>query len=187
MGLKSGVSTVLFAAVLAGCSGGSGRPGGVLSEHDFWSLVQRSGTGAVEDRAAVMTNLLSQAPATRLESWRQQLVARDADLNRTALSEAMTVVCGPTDPEGFAADRSWLVAHGERVFTTARDHPDDLAALPDLEQACAGSGAAFADAATPRYSDLGFEPGGDAFPDVDPSDPTGPSGGRFPLLHKRFG
>lgn len=172
-------------ALAAGCSGGSGQPGGVLSEDGFWSLVQRTGTGAVEDRAAVMAQLLSTAPATRLESWRQQLVARDAELATGPLRAALQVVCGPQDPDAFAADRSWLVAHGREVFTTARDAPDRVAALPDLGQVCDGSGEAFADAATPRYSDLGFEPGGDAFPDVDVSAPP-PSGSDFPLLRKRF-
>ena len=134
-----------------------------------------------------MTDLLSGAPATRLESWRQQLVARDAELNTTALREAMSVVCGAQDPDAFAADRSWLVAHGQQVFSPPRDLPHGLARRSYRAPAGDGSGSAFADAATPRYSDLGFEPGGDAFPDVDLSDPTGPSGGRFPLLHKRFG
>lgn len=159
--------------LLAGCSSGSAMPGGVLDERAFWSLVDQAGTGAVEDRAAAMAELLKDAPATRLESWQQQLVARDADLNTTALSQEMTTVCGRQDANGFAADRSWLVAHGQQVFLTARDHPDRLASLPDLAAACAGSGEAFADAATARYSDLGFEPGGDAFPVVDLSPPSG--------------
>ena len=176
---------VLLLAV--GCSSGSGTPGDVLDQRGFWALVAQAGGGAVEDRAAVMTQLLSTAKAPRLESWQQQLVARTAELNTARLAGAMRVVCGPQDADAFAADRGWLIAHGQGVFTTARDQPDQLASLGDLPRACDGSGQAFLDAATARYSDLGFEPGSDAFPAVDLAAPRGPSDGRFPLLRKRFG
>lgn len=159
----------------------------MLDDASFWQLVDRAGSGAVEDRAAQMATLLEDAPASRLESWRQLLVGRVAELNTAELQAAMRVVCGPQDGDAFAADRSWLVAHGHQVFETAKGEPDELASLADLDQVCDGSGEAFADAATPHYSDLGFEPGGDAFPDLDLSAPKGTSDGRFPLLHKRFG
>ena len=133
-----------------------------------------------------MTQLLSSAKAPRLESWQQQLVARAEELNTAGLAAAMTIVCGRQDADAFAADRAWLVAHGRQVFTTARDHPDELASLEDLREVCDGSGEAFADAATARYSDLGFEPGGDVFPVIDLSPPRGTSDGSFPLLTHRF-
>jgi hypothetical protein len=179
--------TALLLALAVGCASGSATPADVLDEAAFWHLVTQTGGGRVEDRAAVMSTLLSSAGRPRLESWQQQLVARVAELNRTPLWDALTVVCGTQDSDAFAAERGWLVAHGQDVFRSARDHPDALASLADLGQVCDGSGAAFVDAATPRYSDLGFEPGGDAFPVVDLSAPQGPSGSRFPLLHKRFG
>jgi hypothetical protein len=182
------VSRAVAALLLAAaCSSGSGAPAGVLDERGFWRLVAQAGVGAVEDRAAVMTQLLSTARAARLEAWQQQLVARADELDTAPLAAAMRVVCGAQDADGFAADRGWLIAQGERVFTTARDAPDRLATVPDLPQACDGSGQAFLDAATARYSDLGFEPGGDAFPVVALGDPRGHSDDRFPLLRKRFG
>jgi hypothetical protein len=158
----------LLLALAVGCAGGSAVPGDVLDRRGFWQLVAQTGSGPVEDRAAVLTHLLSGARAARLESWQQQLVARDAELNTRALKRVLDRACGPQDPDAFAADRSWLVAQGERVFTTARDHPTELG---DLTGICSGSGEAFADAATALYSDLGFEPGGDAFPFIDTSPP----------------
>jgi hypothetical protein len=151
-----------------GCAGGSALPGDVLDERGFWQLVGQTGGGHVEDRAAVLTHLLKDAKAPRLQSWQQQLVARDAELNTRALKRVLDRTCGPQDPDAFAADRSWLVAHGQRVFTTARDHPSQLT---DLDGICEGSGEAFADAATAIYSDLGYEPGGDAFPFIDTAPP----------------
>jgi hypothetical protein len=176
---------LLSVALAVGCASGSATPGDVLDEQAFWSLVAQTGGGHVEDRAAVLTHLLATAKAPRLESWQQQLVVRVGELNTTALSEAMTVVCGKQDTYGFAADRSWLVAHGQQAFATARDHPDELASLPDLASACDGSGEAFADVATTRYSDLGFEPGGDAFPAIELSPPHGPVSS-YPRLRARF-
>jgi hypothetical protein len=140
----------------------------VLDERGFWQLVDATGSGAVEDRAAVLTRLLAGAKAPRLESWQQQLVARDAELNTRALKQVLDRTCGPQDPDAFAADRSWLVAHGERVFAKAREHPSELT---DLKDVCDGSGEAFADAATALYSDLGYEPGSDAFPFIDTAPP----------------
>lgn len=155
-------------ALAVGCAGGSAVPGDVLDARAFWQLVAQTGTGPVEDRAALLTRLLADAKAPRLESWQQQLVARAAELNTRALLRIVEKLCGPQDPDAFAADRSWLVAHGERVFRTARDNP---AGLADLNGICTGSGEAFADAATALYSDLGFEPGTDAFPFIDTSPP----------------
>jgi hypothetical protein len=183
--VRSAVVSVALVALAAGCASGSGTPGDVLDEHAFWSLVARTGDGHVEDRAAVLTQLLATSKAPRLESWQQQLVSHVAELNTTAVKGAFEVVCGRQDVNAFAADRSWVVAHGQQVLGKVRDHPDDLAELADVALACDGSGEAFADVATARYSDLGFEPGGDAFPAIDLSPPRG-AAGSYPKLRARF-
>ncbi|MFN2536627.1 MAG: DUF4240 domain-containing protein [Mycobacteriales bacterium] len=161
-------AAALLLALVVGCAGGSAVPGDVLDERAFWQLVARTGSGPVEDRAAVLGHLLAAASARRLESWQRQLVARDEELNTRALKRLLDRTCGPQDPDAFAADRSWLVAHGQQVFMTARNHPTELTGLDGI---CEGSGEAFADAATALYSDLGFEPGTEAFPFVGTSPP----------------
>ena len=92
----------LLLACVAGCSAGSGVPGDQLDEAAFWHLVDQTGSGAVEDRAAVMTHLLRGASAARLESWRRQLVDRADELNTRALAGRMTAVCGQQDANAFA-------------------------------------------------------------------------------------
>jgi hypothetical protein len=178
-------AALVSVALAVGCASGTATPGDVLDEQAFWSLVAQTGDGHVEDRAAVLTHLLATAKAPRLESWQQQLVVHVAELNTTAFKGAFEVVCGQQDVNAFAADRSWVVAHGQRVFDDVRDHPDDLVGLADVALACAGSGEAFADVATARYSDLGYEPGGDAFPAIDLAPPGGPRGS-YPKLRARF-
>lgn len=178
--------------LLMGCSAGGGHlaPGATLDELGFWALVDRAaqqGGAAVEDRGAMMTQLLKGAPPARLESWQQQLVTLDAQLNTRAVAAAFALACGgPLDLAGFAAARSWVVAHGRATYEEVTADADALAGVPELMSACGGSGEAFQDAALGRYSDLGFEPGGSAFPFVDQDPPTGPAPGALPRLADRF-
>jgi hypothetical protein len=184
---------VVLLALGAGCSTGSdGRaPGDDLGGQAFWSLVDQAktvGGSDVADRADALTQLLKTADQSRLEAFQQHLVRASNDLDTNAVADAAAVVCGHrADFTGF---RSWVIAQGEATYDRVRADPGALADLTDVQAACGDAGAAFGDAAVARYSDLGFEPGSDAFPAIEPDGaPTGPHAttGQLRRLRSRFG
>ena len=169
------VRLILAAALLAGCASGSdGRaPGGVLDEAGFWQLVDQAaqqGGPAVDDRGAVMTRLLSDAPVERVRSWQQQLVRLDARLSTKATAAAFARACGgPLAPDEFATARTWVVVQGRAAYERVVTDPTDL---PPTQGLCDGSAGGFQDAALVRYSALGFDAGDGAFPVVDEAPPV---------------
>ena len=84
------------------------------------------------------------------------------------------VICPGLDDAAFVDVRSWVVAQGRRTVSAVAGDPVALARIPGVRAACTGVGSAFGDAAVARYSDLGFEPGTDAFPLLAAGGATGP-------------
>ena len=158
----------------AACSAGAGAPGG---DDGFWSLVDQAARDAgpdVSDRAAAMTQLLQHRDRAGLEDYQQHLAAAVTALDLRAVQDVAAVVCPGLDDAGFVDVRSWVVAQGRSTTERVAADPVALAGLPGVRAACTGVGSAFGDAAVPRYSDLGFEPGTDAFPLLSAGGAAGP-------------
>ena len=166
-----------MAACTAACTAGAGAPGDPLGDDGFWSLVDRAardGGTDVQDRAAAMTQLLQGHDRAGLEAYQQHLAAAVAALDLLAVQDVAGVVCPGLDDAAFVDVRSWVVAQGRTTAAAVARDPVALARVPGVRQACTGVGSAFGDAAVPRYSDLGFEPGSDAFPLLAAGGASGP-------------
>jgi predicted NodU family carbamoyl transferase len=177
-------------ALLAACSNASDgtSPGDRLGDKGFWSLVaaaKDTGGDAVEDRADALTQALKTTDRATLEAFQQHLVRSAAALNTQALADAAQVVCRGTGD--FADFRTWVIAQGQATYDAALEDPDSLAGIATLRSACSGAGGPYGTAAVAPYSDLGFEPGSEAFPLLDTeTPPTGPPAGDLTQLKKRF-
>ena len=141
-----------------------------MSPDDFWSLVDASRGGDVEEQSERLHELLVALPPEELVSSALHTEAAEEELNTWLVWAAGYLLAGGMSDDSFDYFRTWVVSRGRAVFEAAVQDPDSLASVePDGDE----DGESFGYVVHEVFEELTGDELHDLLPDTEHAPPRG--------------
>lgn len=98
----------------------------LMSEDQFWELIENSAADDPQDQLDNLTALLSDLTVEEILGFDYQLDKHLEDSYNPELWAAAHIVCGGCSDDSFDYFRAWLISKGKNVYENALLNPDSL-------------------------------------------------------------